>query len=234
MSLENRKNIIIDNDIVPNDLGLDLNSLNVEVIKAQTTNVKDIEVQTILSPLKEQRAKKKTIKAKKKNAIKATKLRKLIKQQNLNNMKKKIKEKEKDVSSTKVENEEDFVLWEEGKSLLMDINNILLQYDSVVVLATTSLKDYISDDKDMFLKLIKIMSDDLINLKSKWKELAEQITGKYGQITAEDLPSYYVLYDNFVSLQNDINIILADPAFKLTELINSLKVKEINEEPKDA
>lgn len=119
------------------------------------------------------------------------------------------------------------VLWDEGKSLLLVINGLLDQFSSIVssgVVALTNL-DINSKEHKTLRGNIDVLSVDLKSFYGKWKMIAESFKGKSDRVSEADLPFYYEQYDEMVTLQADINVVLVESAGDITEQILALSIK---------
>jgi len=119
-------------------------------------------------------------------------------------------------------------LWDEGKALLMVVDCLLEEYSSMLTAGTNTLKLGLTttEETDTLTADVVNLSNDILTFKRKWYSIAEQFSGKSGEVDICDIQEYYTLHGQIVSLQDEITNVLADSAYTVTAKINNLLVKE--------
>ena len=170
-----------------------------------------------LSRLKQQRkdAKDKKVKRKVKRFLKTEHGRQIAAK----------KKKVNEISDLDIEIDKPAV-WEEGKELSLNVYNLINTYMTIAQVAHVTLtqhREKMTDEvyDDIILKT-NVLAKDVEVFLTKWGEVCAPMQGKTGSVDQNDLPRYYVVYEELLEMNIDIINVLTEPGEEISLLISDL------------
>lgn len=123
--------------------------------------------------------------------------------------------------------------WDEILKMTMDTHGLLQSYNGILLQGLEYISITRSSSKDKpdtiengtvtiespISEALSALTNDLKTFNIKWKTIADKVHGYKGPVAVEDMAEFYLISDNLMMLQADINDVLTDPAFKITEII---------------
>lgn len=114
--------------------------------------------------------------------------------------------------------------WEEIKQLAVDCHTLLNNYESIGTTGFTTLAWLSpSDEKHVVLsRSCSVLASDIQKLRDDLHPIVERILQKTGPVTMEELPGYYVDYENLLANQQTAFGACQDSATVISDIVDQL------------
>jgi hypothetical protein len=66
------------------------------------------------------------------------------------------------------------------------------------------------------------MSNDIIAMKNKWSELSVDLNAKEGKVSDDDFPLFYLIYEEYICLGDQMHTVLTPNAVILQQLADGI------------
>lgn len=126
--------------------------------------------------------------------------------------------------------------WNQVRSLISTINNTINKFRDVAIQAvaipTISGVEIAPEGVEILTSKSNIIFRDIQEFQTKVDTIFGPHTSKQGKVNDDDLPDFFAVYEELLSVNQDVINVLTDPAIELTSFINLVqtKIREANEE----
>lgn len=119
--------------------------------------------------------------------------------------------------------------WNQVRSLISTIVNTISSYRDIAVkaiaLPTIAEVEITPEGIDILTNKSNIVFRDVEEFQNRLKTLTAPYTAKQGKVDDDDLPDFFAVYEELLSLNQDIINVLTDPTIELSDMINLVQTK---------